>query len=192
MLNIKGITEQKAEKIYEAANKIESMSFQSGIAILEKRKKIRRITTGSRQFDMLLCKCTRVSPNAEGGVESQGITEAFGEFRTGKTQLAHTLCVTAQLSKSQGGGEGKVLYIDTENTFRPERIKQIAGRFGLDPEAVLGNILVGRAFTVDAVSTLILQAAAAMIEDQFALMVVDSIMAPYRVDYSGRGELAER
>jgi meiotic recombination protein DMC1 len=58
-----------------------------------------------------------------------------------------------------------VLYIDTENTFRPERIKQIAGRFGLDPEAVLGNIMVGRAFTVDAVATLIVQAAAAMIED---------------------------
>ena len=128
----------------------------------------------------------------EGGVESQGITEAFGEFRTGKTQLSHTLCVTAQLSKSQGGGEGKVLYIDTENTFRPERIKQIAARYNLDPEQVLNNIMVGRAFTVDAVNTLILQAAAAMIEDQFALMIIDSIMAPYRVDYSGRGELAER
>jgi meiotic recombination protein DMC1 len=85
-----------------------------------------------------------------------------------------------------------VLYIDTENTFRPERIKQIANKFGLDPEQVLNNIMVGRAFTVDAVNNLIMQAAAAMIEDQFALMVIDSIMAPYRVDYSGRGELAER
>lgn len=107
MLNIKGITEQKAEKIYEAAGKIETMSFQTGMVIFEKRKKIRRITTGSRQFDMLL----------QGGVESQGITEAFGEFRTGKTQLSHTLCVTAQLPKAHGGGEGKVLYIDTENTL---------------------------------------------------------------------------
>ena len=77
------------------------------MAIMEKRKKIKRITTGSRQFDTLL----------QGGVESQGITEAFGEFRCGKTQLAHTLCVTAQLPKSSGGGEGKVLYIDTENTL---------------------------------------------------------------------------
>lgn len=128
----------------------------------------------------------------EGGIESQGITEAFGEFRTGKTQLSHTLCVTAQLPKSSGGGEGKVLYIDTENTFRPERIKQIAQRYSLDPEQVLNNIMVGRAFTVDAVGNLIMQAAAAMIEDQFSLMIIDSIMAPYRVDYSGRGELAER
>ena len=85
-----------------------------------------------------------------------------------------------------------MLYIDTENTFRPERIKQIAKRYQLDPEEVLSNIMVGRAFTVDAVGVLIMQAAAAMIEDQFALMIIDSIMAPYRVDYSGRGELAER
>ena len=78
------------------------------------------------------------------------------------------------------------------NFSRPERIRQIALRYNLDPEAVLNNIMVGRAFTVDAMSNLIMQAAAAMIEDSFALMVVDSIMAPYRVDYSGRGELSER
>jgi len=73
--------------------------------------------------------------------------------------------VTAERPRSSGGGEGKVLYIDTENTFRPERIKQIANKFGLDPEQVLNNIMVGRAFTVDAVNNLIMQAAAAMIED---------------------------
>jgi RecA/RadA recombinase len=86
MLNIKGITEQKAEKFYEAANKIESMGYVNGLQILEKRKKIKRISTGSKQFDMLLCKfnCS-LKDLIEGGVESQGITEAFGEFRTGKT-----------------------------------------------------------------------------------------------------------
>lgn len=120
------------------------------------------------------------------------ITEAFGEFRTGKTQLSHTLCVTAQLPRSQGGGQGKVLYIDTENTFRPERIKSIANRYNLDPEGVLNNIMVGRAFTVDSLINLLMQAAGQMIEDCFALLVVDSIMAPFRVDFSGRGELAER
>lgn len=113
MLSIKGITEAKAEKIFEAAGKIEKMSFVSGLDILEKRKKVRRISTGSPSFDQLL----------QGGIESQSITEAFGEFRCGKTQLALTLCVTAQLPRAQGGGQGKVLYIDTENTFRPERVK---------------------------------------------------------------------
>ena len=100
--------------------------------------------------------------------------------------------MTAQLPRSQGGGAGKVLYIDTENTFRPERIKSIANRFDLDPEGVLNNILVGRAFTVDSLINLLMQATGAMIGDQFSLLVVDSIMAPFRVDFSGRGELAER
>lgn len=94
MLNIKGITDAKVEKIFEAAQKIEQMGFKSGFEILEQRKKIKRISTGSPSFDMLL----------QGGLESMSITEAFGEFRSGKTQLAMTLCVTAQLPRSQGGG----------------------------------------------------------------------------------------
>lgn len=85
-----------------------------------------------------------------------------------------------------------MLFIDTENTFRPERIKQIANRFDLDPEGVLNNIMVGRAFTVDSLINLLMQAAGCLIADCFALVVVDSIIAPFRVDYSGRGELAER
>ena len=106
--------------------------------------------------------------------------------------MCHTLCVTAQLPKSQGGGAGKVLYIDTENTFRPERIKQISKRFELDSDEVLNNIMVGRAFTVDSLNTLLMKAAAAMVEDSYSLLVIDSIMAPFRVDFSGRGELSER
>jgi meiotic recombination protein DMC1 len=74
---------------------------------MNKREKIRRISTGSKNLDNLL----------QGGVESQAITEVFGEFRTGKTQLCHTLCVTAQMSTEMGGGNGKVAYIDTENTL---------------------------------------------------------------------------
>lgn len=85
-----------------------------------------------------------------------------------------------------------MLYIDTENTFRPERITRIANRYELDAEEVLGNIMVGRAFTVDSLNTLLMQAAAAMVEDAYSLLIIDSIMAPFRVDYSGRGELAER
>jgi len=76
------------------AAKIEQMCYRSGLEILESRKNIKRITLGAKSLDLLL----------EGGIESQAITEAFGEFRTGKTQMSHTLCVTAQLPKSQGGG----------------------------------------------------------------------------------------
>ena len=126
-----------------------------------------------------------------GGLETQAITEAFGEFRTGKTQLAHTLAVTAQLPVAKGGGGGKVAYFDTEATFRPERIMRIAERFELSPDAVLDNIVYARAHSVDALNTLLLQAAALMLESPFALLIVDSIMAPFRVDYSGRGELGK-
>ncbi len=88
----------------------------TGNQLALKRKNVVRITTGSPVFDQLL----------GGGIETMSITEAFGEFRTGKTQLAHTLCVTTQLPKQKGGGNGKVIYIDTEGTFRPQRIEQIA------------------------------------------------------------------
>jgi meiotic recombination protein DMC1 len=140
------------------------------------------VTTGSTELDKLL----------GGGVETMGITEVFGEFRTGKTQLCHTLCVTSQLPVSQGGGSGKVIYIDTEGTFRPERIAPIAARFGLDGTEVLDNILYARAFTHEQQMQLILMAAAQMSEDQYRLLIIDSVTALFRVDFSGRGELAER
>lgn len=182
LLNIKGISENKLDKIKQAAMKIENAGFINGNLVLEKRKHILRITTGSKQLDSLLL----------GGIESMSITEVYGEYRTGKTQLCLTLAVTAQLPRSMGGGGGKVLYIDAEGTFRPERIAKIAERFGLDVEEVLNNIIYARAYTTEHQSTLITMAAAQMIEDCFSLVIVDSIMALYRVDYSGRGQLSER
>eukprot|EP00826_Nyctotherus_ovalis_P061327 TRINITY_DN8714_c0_g1_i15.p1 TRINITY_DN8714_c0_g1~~TRINITY_DN8714_c0_g1_i15.p1 ORF type:complete len:341 (+),score=106.36 TRINITY_DN8714_c0_g1_i15:194-1216(+) len=182
MVNIKGITDQKAEKIFEAAQKIENGGFCTGLQLVEKRKKIKKLSTGSTALDTLL----------GGGIETQAITEAFGEFRTGKTQLANTLSVIAQLPVSKGGGSGKVVFIDTEGTFRPERIQKIAQRFELDPQEVLNNIIYARAHSVDLLNTLLLQAAAIMLQEPFTLLIIDSIMAPFRVEYSGRGELAER
>ena len=182
LTNIKGISDQKIDKMIEAAEKIEGLGFSKASDVLVKREHIRKITTGSRNLDNLL----------QGGIESMAITEAFGEFRTGKTQLSHTLCVTAQLPKENGGGHGKVIYIDTENTFRPERIKEIAKRFEVDENEILDNILVARAYTVDHLNQLLMFAASKMYDDDYALLIVDSIMAPFRVDYTGRGELSER
>jgi len=107
LLNIKGISEQKLEKIIEAAIKLSGATFMSGNEVLNKRKQILKISTGSSKLDELL----------RGGMESQAITEIYGEFRTGKTQLCHTLAVTAQMPRKQGGGEGKVMYIDSENSL---------------------------------------------------------------------------
>lgn len=182
LLNIKGITDQKIEKIQEAAMKLENGGFITGYGVMVKRKNVLRITTGSKKLDQLL----------GGGIESMAITEVFGEFRTGKTQLCHTLSVTAQLPKQEGGGGGKVIFIDAEGTFRPERVIRIAERFGLDAEQVLNNIIYARVYTSEFQSNIITLAAAKMMEDVFSLMIIDSIMALFRVDFSGRGELSER
>jgi meiotic recombination protein DMC1 len=182
ILNIKGITDAKAEKIYEAAQKLETGGFITGMEVIQKRSKVKRITTGSKVLNTLL----------GGGVETMSITEAFGEFRTGKTQIANTIAVTAQLPIADGGGQGKVIYIDTEGTFRPERIAKIAEKYELDANGVLSNILYARSHTVDQLNNLLILAASRMLEDAFTLLIVDSIMAPFRVDFSGRGELAER
>ncbi|KAG5474287.1 hypothetical protein LSCM1_03067 [Leishmania martiniquensis] len=182
ILAVKGISENKAEKIMAECAKLVPMGFTSAVAYHEARKEIIMVTTGSREVDKLL----------GGGVETGSITELFGEFRTGKTQLCHTLCVTCQLPISQGGAEGMALYIDTEGTFRPERLVAVAERYKLDPEDVLANVACARAFNTDHQQQLLLQASAMMAENRFALIIVDSATALYRTDYSGRNELAAR
>lgn len=99
------------------ASKIVPMGFTTATNLHQRRAEIIQLSTGSRELDKLL----------GGGIETGSITEVFGEFRTGKTQLCHTLAVTCQLPVSQGGGEGKCLYIDTEGTFRPERLLAVIG-----------------------------------------------------------------
>lgn len=120
------------------------------------------------------------------------ISEVYGEFRCGKTQLSHTMSVIAQLPKEMGGGEGKVAYIDTEGTFRPERIAQIAERFGLDPESTQENIAYARALNSEHQLELLNTLSKEFAGGQYRLLVIDSIMNCFRVDFSGRGELAER
>jgi meiotic recombination protein DMC1 len=182
LTNIKGLSDQKVDKILQAASELESAGFINGVELRDKRSRVFKLSTGSTALDTLL----------GGGMESMAITEAFGEFRSGKTQIALTLCVSAQLPRECGGGCGKVAYIDTEGTFRPERIVQIAERFGVDELQVLENIYTARAYTVEHMFQLLVFIAAKMSEEPFALLVIDSIMALFRVDYSGRGELSER
>ena len=137
---IKGLSEAKVEKIKEALLKSrggENCRFVTALQVSSNRKNVYKLATGSQELDKLL----------GGGIESMAITEAFGEFRTGKTQLSHTLTVTAQMPGANGYVGGKVLYIDTENTFRPDRLRPIAQRFNLDEDAVLENVMYARAFT---------------------------------------------
>jgi len=182
LCDIKGISEAKADKLIDAAGKLVPMGFSTATEVHQQRGEIIQISTGSAELDKLL----------EGGIETGSITEMFGEFRTGKSQLCHTLCVTCQLPIDQGGGEGKALYIDTEGTFRPARLIQIAERYGLDGNDVLDNVAYARAYNSDHQAQLLMQASALMSESRYALLIVDSATALYRTDYSGRGELSAR
>lgn len=170
LLAIKGISEAKADKILAAAAQLIPMGFTTASEVHQTRSDMVQITTGCKELDKLL----------EGGMETGSITEIFGEFRTGKTQICHQLCVTCQLKVEEGGGEGKALYIDTEGTFRPERLVAIAERYGLNPDEVLDNVAYARAYNSDHQSKLLVQASAMMSETRFALLIIDSATALYR------------
>ncbi|RHZ57132.1 hypothetical protein Glove_393g36 [Diversispora epigaea] len=185
LYEIKGISEAKAEKIQSEAIKLvpTMQKFETATEIKLRRDDYLYITTGSFELNKLL---------GGRGIESGAITELFGEFRTGKSQLCHTLAVSCQLPIDIGGAAGGCIYIDTEGTFRPERLVDIAKRFGLEPNEVLDNVAVARAYNTDHQMNLLIQAAVMMAESRVALLVVDSVTALYRTDYSGRGELAAR
>ncbi|CAG8773250.1 24138_t:CDS:2, partial [Dentiscutata erythropus] len=166
LLAIKGISEVKVDKILSEAIKLSPrMGFESATLVQKRRENYFYISTGSKALDNLL---------------------------GGKSQLCHTLAVTCQLGLQNGGGEGMCIYIDTEGTFRPERIVAITERYSMGDQGVLDNIAVARAYNTDHQMSLLVQAAAMMTEARFALLIVDSVTALYRTDYSGRGELAAR
>ncbi|AMQ18706.1 DNA repair and recombination protein RadA [Thermococcus peptonophilus] len=185
---IAGISEGAALKIIQAAREAANIgTFMRADEYMKRRTTIGKISTGSKALDKLL----------GGGIETQAITEVFGEFGSGKTQLAHTLAVMVQKPPEEGGLGGSVIWIDTENTFRPERIKQIAENRGLDPEEALKNIYVARAFNSNH-QMLLVEKAEEIIKEKaesdrpVKLLVVDSLMAHFRSEYVGRGTLAER
>ena len=164
------------------ASKLVPMGFTTATEMHQRRSELISITTGSKQLDRLL----------GGGIETGSVTEIFGEFRTGKSQICHTLAVTCQLPFDMGGGEGKCLYIDTEGTFRPVRLISVANRFGLEGEEVLDNVAYARAYNSEHQLQLLQQAAQMMCETRFSLLIVDSATSLYRTDYNGRGELSSR
>ncbi|KAL8243782.1 hypothetical protein R6Q59_010040 [Mikania micrantha] len=173
---IKGISEAKATKLLNEAMKLVPMGFTTATEMHARRSDLISITTGSKQLDTLL----------GGGIETGSITEIFGEFRTGKSQICHTLAVTCQLPFDMGGGEGKCLYIDTEGTFRPVRLLSVANRYGLEGEEVLDNVAYARAYNSEHQLQLLQQAAQMMCETRFSLLIVDSATSLYRTDYNGR------
>lgn len=179
-----GVGEAVARKAIQAARSMMKLGFVSGDEFAEQRKNVLFITTGSMNLNNLL---------GGKGVETKSMTEAYGAFGSGKTQLGLTLAVNAQMPIEQGGANGKSVWIDTEGTFRPERIRQIAEGIGANPEKVLKNILVARAFNSDH-QILLLDKISEMIKEgePIKLVIIDSLTAHFRAEFAGRGQLADR
>ncbi len=180
LIDATGMGDALAKKIIAVARASLEMGFESGEEFLKRREKIYRIKTGSKALDVLI----------GGGFETGAITECFGEFGSGKTQLGHALAINCQsIDKS-----AVAIYIDTENTFRPERIIQLAKGAGIPEEQALRNIKVARAYNSDHQMLL-----AEKIEDliknhnlNVKIIIIDSLTAHFRAEFIGRGTLAER
>ncbi len=184
LANTAGVSQGVARKAIQAARNMLNLGFTDGVEYAKRRNNIINISTGSKNFDNLL---------GGKGIESRAVTEAFGAYGSGKTQLGLTLAVNVQLPLEKGGTNGKCVFIDTEGTFRPLRIRQIAEALGANPEKVLKNIFVARAFNSDH-QILLLEKISEMIKagEPIKLLIVDSLTAHFRAEYAGRGTLAPR
>ena len=177
------LTEATARKAIAAARKMLRLEFEDATEYLKRRSEVIKINTGSKNLNALL-GC---------GVETRAMTEAYGAFGSGKSQLAHQLAVNVQLPIEKGGANGKAVWIDTESTFRPERVKQMCDAQGLDFTKTLKNIFLARAFNsdhqillVDKVSELIKNV------EPIRLLIFDSLTPHFRAEFAGRGQLADR
>jgi DNA repair protein RadA len=181
-LELAGVGEKKALEVIRAARSTMSVSFIRADELLRMRQDVLRLATGSKSMDELL----------GGGLETQTITEFYGEYGSGKSQMCHQLCVNVQLPPEQGGLGGGALYIDTENTFRTERIVQMSQHLGLDPEEVSKNIIYADAYTSDHQIFLLENADKVIKENGVRIIIVDSLTSHFRSEYLGREMLAER
>ena len=155
--------------------------FITANQLYEKRKSEYRITTGSKNLDELL----------GGGIETRAITELYGEFGTGKSQICHTLCLTVQETEDEHN-ISRALYVDTENTFRPERIASIASARKIDPTRALENVIVAKAYNSSHQEVIIQESANIINLHNIKIMIVDSIVSHYRAEFLGRSFLSER
>ncbi|MFH8086796.1 MAG: DNA repair and recombination protein RadA [Candidatus Aenigmatarchaeota archaeon] len=182
LARIAEIGEGQAAKIINAVRQMLDIGFESADKILERKEKALRITTGSKNLDNLL----------GGGIQTQAITETYGAYGSGKTQLGFQLAVNVQLPEEKGGLKRSCLWIDTENTFSPSRILNIAKALKLEPQETLKNIFVARAFNAEHQMLLVEKANELIEEKDIGLIVLDSLTSHFRAEFIGRGELAER
>jgi DNA repair protein RadA len=177
-----GIGEKQAAKIINEARNSISLSFVRADELMKMKANVLRLTTGSKAFDELI----------GGGLESQTITEVYGEYGVGKSILCHQLAINVQLPVSKGGLEGGALYLDTEQTFRSEWIIRMARAAGLEPSEAASKIIYSEAYNSDH-QVLLLEKADKIIKDNnIRLIIIDSLTSHFRSEYLGREMLAER
>jgi DNA repair protein RadA len=180
LMDASGLTESMARKTINFARDALNMGFESGEDLLKRRERVKKISTGSPNFDELM----------EGGFESGAITECYGEFGSGKTQIGHLLAINNQKQNP----DSITVYIDTENTFRPERIIQLAKGAGINPKLALKQIKVARAYNSDH-QVLLAEKVEDMLKDtdpNIGVVIIDSLTSHFRAEFIGRGTLANR
>ena len=163
-------------------SKVIDKEFLTADAALEKRKSMLRCSTGSRALDELFL----------GGIETQAVTEFYGEFGSGKSQICHTLCATARQPIDSSGMDSGVIYIDTEGTFRPERVEQIARARGLDHRHVLKSVAVCKVYNSSHLELIVKDLGRYVNEFKAKLVIIDSIISLHRAEFLGRATLANR
>jgi len=161
----------------KAKEKLKIPAFVSGNAVFEERRNLVRIKTGTQALDSLL----------SGGLEPRATTEIYGENGVGKSQFCHTMAVQAV---RQTGG--KVIWIDTEDTFRPERIENISYSLDLKPDEILDSISVARVYNSSDQKQALESAEQVIESEKIGLIIIDSATGLFRSEYIGRGTLADR
>ncbi|APX97873.1 DNA repair and recombination protein RadA [Natronorubrum daqingense] len=210
--NTADVGESTASDIVRAARDAADIGgFETGTTVLERRNEIGKLSWHIDEVDDLL----------GGGIETQSITEVYGEFGSGKSQVTHQMAVNVQLPKEVGGLHGSAIFVDSEDTFRPERIDDMVR--GLPDEAInatledremegsaddeaavdeliediLDKIHVAKAFNSNHQMLLAEKAKELASEHEDSeypvrLLAVDSLTAHFRAEYVGRGQLADR
>ncbi len=177
-----GLENSVAQKISRAARETIQTDFITAKQLYERRQNLQRLSFASNNLNKLL----------GGGLETQAITEFIGEFGAGKSQICMKLSVNTQLPEKDGGLDGKVLFIDTEGTFSPQRVYQMAQAMGYEPEKILDGIIYSRVYNSDHQILTVDHAFKICQEEKIKLLVVDSILSHFRGEYIGRESLAER
>ncbi|MEM4245947.1 MAG: DNA repair and recombination protein RadA [Candidatus Bathyarchaeia archaeon] len=177
-----GLTIESSIKITDAARQLLKTDFITAKQLWDQRKNMLRLNTSCKTLNDLL----------GGGVETQAITELWGEYATGKSQICMKLSIMVQQPIENGGLNGKSLFIDTEGTFSPQRVYQMAQASGFDPEKALENIIYARCYNSDHQALIVDQSFKLCQEDNIKLVIVDSVTSHWRADYIGRENLSER